>query len=188
MKQGQTMSFFINERWWYERIKLIGAACIFQSLVMSSIPGSLLSPLHSQEQPRHYYKSTSANNNISGNRKEPPSFDSSSISDLTALFAAGTSSRSTSHSGRSDTSFRMGSGFGSSSSDSASNVGQTVHCPICNKAFTGINSNSHMRRHMIIHTGLKPHACPVCPHRSNRAENLRLHCRLKHPNYNLTNI
>lgn len=58
---------------------------------------------------------------------------------------------------------------------------ESLVCSVCGKTFSGCNRKPHLRRHMITHSGVKPHACPHCPHRTNRSENLRLHIRLKHP-------
>ena len=56
-----------------------------------------------------------------------------------------------------------------------------VACNLCGKHFYGPNRKSHLTRHLVTHSGVKPHACPHCPHRTNRSENLKLHMRLKHP-------
>lgn len=60
-------------------------------------------------------------------------------------------------------------------------VERYTECELCRKTFGGPNRRSHLQRHMMIHTGEKPYACPHCSHKTSRSENLRLHLRLKHP-------
>ena len=74
----------------------------------------------------------------------------------------------------------------SSSSTRPASFDRCNQCQFCQKTFSGPNRNSHLHRHLMIHTGEKPHVCPHCPHRTSRAENLRLHLKLKHPEIYLT--
>jgi len=45
-------------------------------------------------------------------------------------------------------------------------------CGVCEMLFARI---WHLRRHIKLHYGYKPHACPVCPKTFARAEHLRKH-------------
>ncbi|XP_032411976.1 zinc finger protein 513-like isoform X2 [Xiphophorus hellerii] len=47
-------------------------------------------------------------------------------------------------------------------------------CSLC--AFTSRYSN-HLKRHMTVHDGRKPHRCPVCPYASAQLVNLQRHLR-----------
>jgi len=55
-------------------------------------------------------------------------------------------------------------------------------CPICKKVFSSPTWKQKLDRHILIHTGAKPFACPHCPHRSNRKDNLRHHINIIHRN------
>ncbi|XP_050728506.1 longitudinals lacking protein, isoforms H/M/V-like isoform X6 [Eriocheir sinensis] len=53
-------------------------------------------------------------------------------------------------------------------------------CAVCGKVFKGHKYKFRLRRHMIIHTGEKPFACPYCPHRANIRNNLTRHIFFQH--------
>lgn len=53
-------------------------------------------------------------------------------------------------------------------------------CPVCGKAFKGDKYKFRLSRHMIIHTGQKPFACPHCPYRANIRTNLTRHVAIQH--------
>ena len=50
-------------------------------------------------------------------------------------------------------------------------------CTECGKAFTNKN---RLANHLRIHTGAKPFKCKVCDYRSNRRDNVLLHCKKVH--------
>ncbi|XP_045103732.1 longitudinals lacking protein, isoforms H/M/V-like isoform X8 [Portunus trituberculatus] len=56
----------------------------------------------------------------------------------------------------------------------------SASCTVCGKAFKGHKFKFRLRRHMIIHTGEKPFACPYCPHRANIRNNLTRHIFFQH--------
>ncbi|XP_063595663.1 zinc finger protein 467-like [Penaeus indicus] len=53
-------------------------------------------------------------------------------------------------------------------------------CPVCGKAFKGDKYKFRLSRHMIIHTGQKPFACPHCPYRAARRDHVSRHVRMVH--------
>ncbi|XP_018023183.1 protein tramtrack, beta isoform isoform X6 [Hyalella azteca] len=50
-------------------------------------------------------------------------------------------------------------------------------CLLCNAVFP---AQSHLQRHLLTHTSLRPYACPYCPHTSARKDNLKAHILAKH--------
>lgn len=56
----------------------------------------------------------------------------------------------------------------------------SASCTVCGKTFEGHKFKFRLRRHMIIHTGEKPFACPYCPHRANIRNNLTRHIFFQH--------
>lgn len=65
----------------------------------------------------------------------------------------------------------------------SSTFSMTVACTHCKKEFYGRSRNQSLVRHMLIHTGEKPFACPHCPHRANMRHNLRTHILTVHNLY-----
>ncbi|KAB7493987.1 Zinc finger protein, partial [Armadillidium nasatum] len=57
---------------------------------------------------------------------------------------------------------------------------QHRRCNICGKVFRGESSKSNLKQHMSIHRGEKPFKCPICNHRSNRRNNLKIHMQCMH--------
>lgn len=55
----------------------------------------------------------------------------------------------------------------------------TYLCPFCRSV--SFMSMSDLRRHVRIHTGEKPYACPFCQYRAKRTTHLQDHMRRKHP-------
>lgn len=53
-------------------------------------------------------------------------------------------------------------------------------CPICQKSVQGRNRRQNMENHMLIHTGVRPHKCPLCAYSSTQLGNLRRHMRNVH--------
>ncbi|XP_071528423.1 uncharacterized protein [Panulirus ornatus] len=75
----------------------------------------------------------------------------------------------------------------SSSQQNAPGVGRMspgrtsgLTCQVCGKVFSGKNQRQLLRRHTLIHTGEKPHACPNCPYRTNQKCNLNMHIATVH--------
>ncbi|KAF2357874.1 Zinc finger C2H2-type [Trinorchestia longiramus] len=50
-------------------------------------------------------------------------------------------------------------------------------CLVCGLQFP---AQSHLERHMLTHTSLRPFSCPYCPHSSARKDNLKSHMWTKH--------
>lgn len=48
-------------------------------------------------------------------------------------------------------------------------------CYVCGKTFT---TRTHLKRHLLVHTGQKPHCCQECGKRFSRRECLRVHMRV----------
>lgn len=53
-------------------------------------------------------------------------------------------------------------------------------CQICGKGFFGFNRKFLLKRHMIVHSGVKPYHCPHCNHKANIKQNLEVHIKRKH--------
>lgn len=69
--------------------------------------------------------------------------------------------------------------------DSASNLEATSHkCDVCDKSFT---RRAHLLRHVRLHTGEKPYACPICSKRFNRSEPRNVHMNKEHPEFRSDN-
>ncbi|XP_042875600.1 longitudinals lacking protein-like isoform X12 [Penaeus japonicus] len=75
----------------------------------------------------------------------------------------------------------------SSSQQNAPGVGRVsqgrasgLTCHVCGKVFSGKNQRQLLRRHLLIHTGEKPHACSHCPYRTNQKCNLNMHVATVH--------
>ena len=52
--------------------------------------------------------------------------------------------------------------------------------PLCKECLKLFSSQSHLRRHSVIHTGARPFPCPSCDARFNNKGNMRRHFLAKH--------
>ncbi|KAG7167372.1 Zinc finger protein 568-like 1 [Homarus americanus] len=53
-------------------------------------------------------------------------------------------------------------------------------CEVCGKEFRGRNLRQRRESHLLTHSGLRPHICPHCPHRTALRSNLIKHIRAIH--------
>ncbi|XP_018012521.1 longitudinals lacking protein, isoforms A/B/D/L isoform X9 [Hyalella azteca] len=85
-----------------------------------------------------------------------------------------------------------GSGYGAAASSaqypahdaaqsSAGVKTEAMRCSLCNKMFKGRNKRQNLNFHMMIHSGVKPHKCPFCSHRSTFKSNITKHALRIHP-------
>ncbi|KAA0185751.1 hypothetical protein HAZT_HAZT000642 [Hyalella azteca] len=58
---------------------------------------------------------------------------------------------------------------------------EAMRCSLCNKMFKGRNKRQNLNFHMMIHSGVKPHKCPFCSHRSTFKSNITKHALRIHP-------
>lgn len=63
-------------------------------------------------------------------------------------------------------------GLRSACKPAPSAVPRQHHCQFCVKSFP---SPKDLRRHVMTHTGEKPHVCPHCPYRTALKGNLKVH-------------
>lgn len=56
---------------------------------------------------------------------------------------------------------------------------QRFKCPYCPDATFGNSSN--FKRHLNLHSGLRPYKCPHCQYAATRKEHLCYHLARKHP-------
>ncbi|CAH1241594.1 ZFP62 [Branchiostoma lanceolatum] len=61
--------------------------------------------------------------------------------------------------------------------DTTDSEKKIYHCETCQKPFSRVDS---LRRHRILHTGVKPHGCPFCPYRTYYKGNLNVHMERAH--------
>ena len=57
-------------------------------------------------------------------------------------------------------------------------VGRSHICPLCGKGFP---TKSELKRHNMIHTGLKPHKCQLCGRSFRQKPHLKSHMMIHHP-------
>ncbi|KAK3881042.1 hypothetical protein Pmani_018744 [Petrolisthes manimaculis] len=62
----------------------------------------------------------------------------------------------------------------------ASSSERLLVCQVCGKEFRGRNLRQRRESHLLTHTGLRPHICPHCPHRTALRSNLIKHIRAMH--------
>ena len=55
-------------------------------------------------------------------------------------------------------------------------------CPYCPQV---MKTSQMIGRHILVHTGEKPFACPHCDFRTNRKSNLTAHVKSQHSSYQL---
>lgn len=54
------------------------------------------------------------------------------------------------------------------------------NCPFCHLT---LSRKSSMNRHILAHTGEKPHTCPACHEGFTRSDKLKVHMQRMHQNY-----
>lgn len=71
----------------------------------------------------------------------------------------------------------MSEPMGGALGDPMGEEGGQLRCPVCGRASS---RRDHLKRHMLIHTGEKPHKCPFCPFRSLLKWNVKSHMQRRH--------